>query len=187
MEFPRRTSTVPQRYQQLLDAVWDRKPESILEIGTWNGQRAFEMLSLVPNAEYYGFDLFEEATADTDAEEMNVKQHYSLEDVKRKLNGFNVYLFQGNTRDTLKDFSMPVDLIWMDGGHSIETIESDWRNIQRCIHKDTIVLLDDYYTGAIDTTKFGCNQLVETLNHEVLPISDRVVPHGRVQMVRVYV
>lgn len=178
---------MPQRYNQLLDAVWDRKPESILEIGTWNGERAFQMLSLMPKAEYYGFDLFEDATQDTDEEEMNVKPHFTLDEVQHRLQGFNVKLFKGNTRDTLQTFSTPVDFIWMDGGHSIETIESDWRNIQRCIHKDTWIFLDDYYTGAIDTNRYGCNQLLEGMEYELLPMKDRVVPRGTVQMVRVYV
>ena len=175
------------RYLQLLDAVRQKNPSAILEVGTWNGIRAQEMLSLAPDATYYGFDLFEDATRETDKEEMNVKPHYFLEAVNDRLTGFDVHLFKGNTRETLASFNEKVDFVWLDGGHSVETIRSDWENIKRCLNPDAWVFFDDYYTGPeIDTTKYGCNEIVKDLEHEVLPEKDYVRGGGFVQMVRVY-
>lgn len=175
------------RYDQLLKYVREKNPKAILEVGTWNGERARQMLNLAPNAIYYGFDLFEDATAETDADEMNVKPHWRLEDVEAKLHGFDVYLFKGNTRDTLKHFDAKVDFVWLDGGHSVETIRSDWENIKRCLMPDAWVFFDDYYTGpTIDTSRFGCNEIVKDLRHEVLEDMDWVKGGGRVQMVRVW-
>ena len=102
------------------------------------------------------------------------------------MNGFDAKLFKGDTRQTLANFNEPVDFVWLDGGHSIETIASDWENIKRVLTDDAIVFFDDYYTGPIDTTKMGCNQIVEKLNHVVLPDKDPVSGGGFVQMVRVY-
>ena len=173
------------RYDQLLQAVVELQPKSILEIGTWNGHRASQMLRLSPGATYYGFDLFEDASEETDEAEKNVKPHHSLAAVKARLEGYRVHLYKGNTRDTLKDFAEPIDFAWIDGGHSVETIESDWKNVSRVLVPGAAVFFDDYYTG-IDTEKFGCNKVVECWSHVVLPQRDPVIPEGWVQMVRVY-
>lgn len=174
------------RYEQLLKAVRDKQPRAILEIGTWNGERARQMLNLAPGAIYYGFDLFEDATSETDQEEKNVKPHYTLEYVEGKLYGYQAYLYKGNTRETLKNFNKPVDFVWLDGGHSVETIRSDWEHVKRCLEPDAVVYFDDYYAGPIDTTRFGCNEIVKDLKHEVLPHADWVSGGGTVQMVRVW-
>jgi predicted O-methyltransferase YrrM len=174
------------RYDQLLKYVREKNPTAILEVGTWNGERARQMLNLAPDATYYGFDLFEDATAETDADEMNVKPHYSLEAVEGRLHGFKAFLFKGNTRETLKNFNAPVDFVWLDGGHSLKTIRSDWENVKRCLMPDAWVFFDDYYSGNIDTKRFGCNEIVKGLKHEVLPDKDWVKGGGSVQMVRVW-
>ena len=177
------------RYMKLLKAVREKNPKCIVEVGTWNGGRAMEMLNLAPQAVYYGFDLFEDADPKTDAEEFNVKQHYSVEDVEMRLTGYKVHLIKGNTRETLKNFKpeIPVDFVWLDGGHSVETVRSDWENLKPHLAPDAWVFFDDYYTGpSIDTSKFGCNEVVKNLTHEVIPEGDWVKGGGSVHMVRVY-
>ena len=54
------------RYKHIIDEVEGRQPQRILEVGTWNGHRAVQMLEASPLAHYYGFDLFEAATEKTD-------------------------------------------------------------------------------------------------------------------------
>lgn len=174
------------RYEQIYKLIREKQPQALLEVGTWNGTRAVEMLNLVPHAKYYGFDLFEEATPETDREEMNVKAHHYMECILDKLTGFDAKLYKGNTRETLRNFNEPVDFVWLDGGHSVETVQSDWDNIKRCLLPGAVVLFDDYYTGPIDTTRFGCNEIVKDLKHEVLPDRDPVAGGGWVQIVRVY-
>lgn len=174
------------RYELLIQLVKERQPRSILEVGTWNGQRALEMLKAAPGATYYGFDLFEDGTPEVDEAEKNVKPHHSLESVRKTLQGYDAHLFKGNTRETLAQFDTPVDFVWIDGGHSVETIRSDWENVKRCCTPDTVVVFDDYYYGPIDTDKFGCNRVVETLKHESIPRADWVAGGGWVQMMRVY-
>lgn len=177
---------MPSRYEQLHQAVRLKQPKAILEVGTWNGDRATAMLNLCPTAKYYGFDLFEDATPETDAAEFNVKRHHYRLHVLDKLTGFDVQLYKGNTRETLAAFNEPVDFVWIDGGHSVETIRSDWENVKRVLMPDAWVFFDDYFTGPIDTTRLGCNSVVEGLRHELLPIKDPVVGGGWTQMVRVW-
>jgi predicted O-methyltransferase YrrM len=175
------------RYDQLIDAVRRKAPKSILEIGTWDGRRALQMLTVAPEGcTYYGFDLFEDATSETDAVEKNVKPHHYMDLVLDRLSNYPAYLYKGNTRETLPLFDKPVDFVWIDGGHSVETIRSDWENVKRVLAPDAWVFFDDYYTGSIDTSKFGCNSIIADLKHEVLPHKDLVAGGGFVQMVRVY-
>jgi predicted O-methyltransferase YrrM len=176
----------PMRYDFIHDAVKLKQPKAIAEIGTWNGRRALAMLNQCPTAKYYGFDLFEDATPETDRVEFNVKRHNRMTDVFEYLTGFDVMLYKGNTRETLKTFNQPVDFVWLDGGHSIETIQSDWDNIKRCLTPDAWVFFDDYFTGGIDTERIGCNKIVETMRHELIPILDPVTGGGFTQAVRVW-
>lgn len=174
------------RYSQLLKAVREKQPKAILEVGTWNGERAQQMLNLCPDAVYYGFDLFEDASNESDQREMNVKPHWFIDDVYARLDGFNVQLFKGDTRETLPLFHQQVDFVWLDGGHSVETIRSDWEAIKPNLAPNAWVYFDDYYTGPIDTARYGCNQIVAGLRHEVLPAMDNVKGGGMVSMVRVH-
>ncbi len=176
------------RYTQIIDLIREVKPSSIVEIGTWNGFRAMEMakeaLKYNRCVMYYGFDLFEFATDETDKEEKNVKPHYTMENVSRFLRefknnnpGFNYRLIAGNTRETLSE--MAVDFAFIDGGHSVETIQSDYVKLR----KSKVVLFDDYYEGGIDTELYGCNKIVESLDHKVLPIADPVSGGGQTKLV----
>jgi predicted O-methyltransferase YrrM len=174
------------RYEQLVMACYLKQPVAILEIGTWNGVRAQQLLQVAPRARYFGFDLFEDATEQSDAEELNVKPHHRIVDVQARLAGHKATLVKGNTRYTLPSFNEPVDFVWMDGGHSVETIVSDFANVRRVATDDAEIYLDDYYSGPIDTELFGCNKLVEGLKHNVLPAKDPVSGGGFVQMVRVW-
>lgn len=163
------------RYFKLLDLVREKNPKHIVEIGTWNGKRASEMMA-VSNAYYTGFDLFEDATKESDAEEMNVKEHTELVEVAKtiEMTGLNRFcLIRGNTRETLpkwiesKEFE-PFDFAFIDGGHSEETIRSDYENIRKAISPGGTIVLDDYYVPELEG--FGCNFVDEG---EVFDWADR--------------
>jgi hypothetical protein len=60
---------------------------------------------------------------------------------------------------------MVADLAFIDGGHSVATIDSDYRNLQDC----RAVVFDDYYLPLpdgrihIDTKLYGCNKVVDEI------------------------
>jgi len=176
------------RYSQIIDLVHEHKPRVIAEFGTWLGVRAVEMASaaLEHNSYVYyiGFDLFDNATSETDEREFNVKKHAKLDEVTALLNklknenkGFRFDLIPGDTRELAQDVF--ADLVFIDGGHSIETIRSDY---ERC-KKSRVIIFDDYYIPdengkCPDIMKVGCNQLVDELNFDVLPSADRIKGGG---------
>ena len=201
---------MPERYKQI-DLIIDfLKPASIVEIGTWNGDRAIDIAQAALNhhayVHYWGFDLFEHAAVDHDERELNVKPHIPLEDVHAKLEtfkehhpGFSFNLIKGDSRFTLHQPDLPVwshpnfetpvqltdsDLVFIDGGHSIETVENDFHSLGACKN----ILMDDFYSPCDrglcpDIKKFGCNQLVEQMPHWVLPVKDPIAGGGLVQIV----
>lgn len=156
----------PKRYENLITEIKLREPKTIIEIGTWNGHNAVKMIKAANNAFYYGFDLFENFSAKE--YEFCPKKPSTLTDVKKyfyenKVYDYNYNLIPGNTLQTLLNplINHPIDFIYMDGGHSLETVSSDWNNIQKWINEDTIIILDDYYD---DYTEKGCHNLVESLD-----------------------
>jgi hypothetical protein len=183
---PLRTNFLGGRYSQLVEILDKKSPKSIIEIGTWNGWRAVQMaicvLSKGSMLHYEGYDLFNDYTKDIDAEEKNVKPHYSmksiillLENVKAIFPSFTYELISGNTRETLSE--RVADFAFIDGGHSVQTISSDLHALRKC----KTIVLDDYYTGSIDTDKFGCNIPLLAMKHKVLPKKDPVQGGGFVQ------
>lgn len=162
------------RYRQLLEIVRDTKPKHVIEIGTWSGKRAMEFMA-VSDCYYTGFDLFEEATKDSDRKEFNVKPHHSLVDAGRAIEsaGFSKFcLIRGDTHETLeKHFengAEPFDFCFIDGGHSIKTIKNDYKWMSENIDKGGMIVIDDYYDPRVEG--FGCNFLVE--EGEVLESKD---------------
>jgi hypothetical protein len=174
------------RYSQLDKLLDDICPLSIVEVGTWSGWRAVQM-SLVGlgrglPVNYKGFDVFEDFSPEFDKLEKNVKTHFSMQEVERLLlilcdlyPKFSFDLVPGNTRETLR--SETADFVFLDGGHSIETISSDYQAVK----DSAVILFDDYYSGAIDVSAFGCNMVVDGLNHVLLPIKDPVSGGGFTQ------
>jgi len=148
---------LPSRYKQLADLVRFYKPKTILETGTWNGGRAIEMalaaFQKTDEVHYIGYDLFEDATTETDHEEFNVKPHNTLEAVHKRLVEFSEHvkekenkeftfqLTKGNVRETLlkKDIK-DVDFALIGSGNSIETVQTEYE-----ILKDVPVVIGDHY------------------------------------------
>lgn len=171
------------RYKRLLEIVRDEQPKHIVEIGAWNGKRAIEMMA-VSNAYYTGFDLFEDATEETDKKEFNVKQHQSLVDVGKSIEtaGFSKFsLIRGNTNKTLWETKIePFDFCFIDGGHSVETIQNDYEWVAQNISTGGTIILDDFYDPELGG--LGCNFLEE--KGRVLTPRDRTTK-GYVHLLRI--
>jgi predicted O-methyltransferase YrrM len=119
----------------------------IMEIGVANGENARAMITVASRnfpseeVEYYGFDTFE------------AEDESQMKLVRKKLEktGCQFKLFKGNSVATLpkalKDLPM-MDLIFIDGGHSYETVKSDWENSKALMQDKTAVFFHNYdFTG----------------------------------------
>ena len=198
------------RYQHLIQSVdtasgnsKKHKPFRILEIGVFDAAHSRQMIERAARngrifVEYYGFDMFEQMTPEVNEAEVGKKTLAKSYDevmkyLKERTKARIIKLFKGDTKKTLPAAisNLPkMDVIFVDGGHSLSTVQSDFEHALKLAHSKTIILLDDYYPG--DFTK-GCAFLVEndlksrhSLKAEVMePIDDYHESGLSVQFVKV--
>lgn len=145
-------------YQPLFQTLEEVPCRNIMEVGVFDGVSAVAMIKqaakLVPEEEicFYGFDLFEEMTPELRTKEFSFQTNVVPKqvDVQKYLwskTKAHIFLYKGNTRKTMKQVykELPkMDFIYIDGGHSIDTTQSDWQYSSKLMHKDTVVYFDDY-------------------------------------------
>ena len=182
--------------QIFTDLVKQQKPNNFLEIGVFTGVTArniCELLSLINNKNFFylGIDLFEdfqEAISNEVVPDFLVKKQNfsnplkslvynfllkeklnSLDSVSRFLKKFsnNIELKKGNSLSILPKIDLKIfDMIFVDGGHSYETVKFELNIILKSIKDNCLVVCDDYSlqeaTGvkkAIDESvrEYSCN------------------------------
>ena len=173
--------TNPGRYANLFKIIFEHRCRRILEIGTYDGAHAIRMIQTagihypVNQIEYVGFDLFELLT-DEKCEEEFAKRPPHLFEVESRLKktGANVTLYQGNTRTALpkaKNGLGIFDFIFIDGGHSVATISSDWNSVRELIGDKTIVIFDDYYINPDSRLDgLGCQKIIDSLDKNLYEV-----------------
>ena len=136
----------PNRYQQISQIMKEYKPKTVIETGTWNGGRAIEMaltaFDYTDTFTYHGYDLFEDATIETDHEEFNAKAHNKMSAVQQRLKEFaehmkenknKTFIFElnkGNTRNKLKGQRAWVNMVLIGDGNSIKTIDNEYDGVK---------------------------------------------------------
>lgn len=172
------------RYAALYDVLdaWAAagKPHvEFMEIGTHNGTRAAALCRYWREAtgrtfSYTGFDLFEDADPEAHAHEFLKSTPAGAEaDAARRLaeaGALIVSTVKGDTRVTLPKFIRKAfeteyapDLVFVDGGHSRQTVASDWACVSGLVRPWTAVLFDDYFANRPGC---GCKDLVDDLADE---------------------
>lgn len=180
----------PQRYENLLRLIDEIRPGRILEIGVWRCHQALAMIERAQayqeTVEYWGFDLFEPMSDEMKTlETAKSRPALSLEAATALLatTGAEIHLTKGNTRQTLpqKISSMPpMDFIFIDGGHSVATIKSDWLQVAHLMHGRTVAVLDDVYP---DDRSIGAQAVVDIISDHPAYVTRLLEPvdeiHGR--------
>lgn len=165
------------RYMQLLDIIDEVKPLGIVEIGTWNGNRALQMIQRaakykpIGDVYYQGFDLFEDQTGEQFRRELS-KMGCSKRVVQKRLEatGSEITLIQGETIYTLFEICNHADLYFIDGGHSEDTIDNDAGMVLDVLSKSAVVIFDDYYLDG-KPEGMGCNKFIEGLDREQFKVT----------------
>jgi hypothetical protein len=176
---------MPDRYGHLAREIARNQSRSILEIGVWDGEHSRLMLQAAfrshdpADVSYYGFDLFEEADEAVISHEAS-KFPPSMASVRRKLQSFaergaTIELFKGNTLKVLPAVvgSLPkMDFVFIDGGHSYETVRNDWQCARRLLGARSILIFDDYVNReAVGQTGVGVNRVVDEIDGQIYSVA----------------
>ena len=183
-----------QRYKHVIECVEQCHPKVIVDIGVWNGKRSVQIIrkarEINSGISYWGFDLWEDLSDKQWIDEfMNPKPKSVFEEAEGRIRdaiGTDKWiLVKGDTKIVLPAMDLPlIDFAFIDGGHSLETIESDWGCLSKRLHKNSVVVFDDYWHGRYDA---GCASLIDSLDdkyHKELMGLDRV-GKLRISMVKV--
>lgn len=170
---------MPRRYGVLLQEVRRSRARTILEIGVYRGSRAKEMIEAAMltwkplDVRYIGFDLFEDLSDELCTKEFSKKPspQAAIQELLSST-GAHVELYRGFSQDTLPTFVVTEkaerrtpDLVFIDGGHAVHTILSDWRNVEHLMGPHTVVFFDDYYVGGGENVRtVGCQSIIDRLD-----------------------
>jgi len=143
-------------------------PRRILEVGVCPGHTALALIleaqkhvAQKSDVTYYGLDLFGPMTT----QEFDGTAPLPLEQIQAKLEstGAEIHLIKGDSKVTLPEFvktAEPMDLIYIDGGHSYATVSSDWEYARRLMKPGTVFVFDDYW----DRLEAGCRKVVGAID-----------------------
>ena len=189
--------------QIFIDLVKDRKPKNFLEIGVFTGVTArniCELLSLINNRKFYylGIDLFEDfedAISDEVVPEfLTNKQNFSnplkslfynfllseklnsLASVSKFLKKFgkNVELKKGNSLDILGKIDLKIfDMIFVDGGHSYETVKFELEIILKNMKTTCLLICDDYSLIEATGVKKAIDETVSENSYNFKVVANR--------------
>jgi predicted O-methyltransferase YrrM len=186
-----------------LNIVNEHKPKVFLEVGVFCGVTARNVCELLKEIHknefrYVGIDLFgEKASQDEVTPNYLNKQKFSnplknlfynfllrknlnsYESVQNFLKNFskNVTLIKGNSNIILRNLDLKdIDFVFLDGGHSFETVFDDLNLIYKKIssNKGAVILCDDYEDATYITgVKKAVDKFVETNKLKLILIKKR--------------
>ena len=186
-----------------LQIVKEHKPKVFLEVGVFCGVTARNVCELLreihsENFNYVGIDLFGERTSESEKVPNYLEQQKFSNPLKNlfynfilreNLNSYesvlgflkkfskNVTLIKGNSNTILRNLDLEeIDFVFLDGGHSFETVFSDLDLIYKKIssNKGAVILCDDYEDATYITgVKKAVDQFVKENNLKLELIKKR--------------
>ena len=188
----------------LLNHIRLKKPKNFLEIGVFHGVTSRNVCELLYSLhgndfKFTGIDLFvNDETSLKDEYIPKIKflnplktiyykyiirlDPYSYKSVLKLLKKFekNINIIIGDSNRILKEIQREFDYVFLDGGHSYETVKIDLEHLTQVIEKGGIILCDDYDLSyapgvkkAIDEYAFNKNFNLKILNSRFAEITQK--------------
>lgn len=151
----------------------DRSVISIIEVGVYKGDFAVRLLNAARFASphgkiiYTGIDLFESLDNSMLLQENSlvpppVDSVYNH--ISKECPFASVKLHCGDSAHILPKLSQELsraNLIYIDAGHSVNSIATDWTTIQTIAPPEALIIFDDYYEGRLDC---GAKAVVDVID-----------------------
>tara|TARA_B110001452_G_scaffold63095_1_gene49805 strand:+ start:153 stop:779 length:627 start_codon:yes stop_codon:yes gene_type:complete len=182
-----------------LNEIASKKPKNFLEIGVFHGVTARNVCELLHSIhgddfKYVGLDLFAESIENNKEVVPAVKFNnplkkiyfkyilrqvpYSIEAVNYLLKKFdhNIHLIKGNSNHLLKKIDMSkIDYVFLDGGHTYETVKNDLYYSKPVLENNGTILCDDYNLSYAPGVKQAIDEFVINNNFKSEIIIERFV------------
>jgi hypothetical protein len=173
------------------------KPKKFLEIGIFQGVTARNICELLykihdNNFKYIGVDKFDldEKTNNEIIPSNNFKNPlkqfyyqyiikenpYSLKSVKNLLKKFdkNIDIFKGDSKVVLPKIDLSeINYVFLDGGHSYDTVINDLINCKVVVENNGVVLCDDYDLSYAPGVKKAIDEFVAKEQYDIKILFNR--------------
>ena len=180
-----------------LNEIEKKKPKTFLEVGVFHGVTARNVCELLHKIhkndfKYIGLDLFGENGENLNETIPNTKfsnpfksfyfkyikkiDPYSIEAVNDLLKKFkdNVHLIKGNSNELLKKIDVSkVDYVFLDGGHSYDTVINDLINCKVVVENNGVILCDDYDLSYAPGVKKAIDEFVDREQYDIKILFNR--------------
>ena len=183
----------------LLEQIYKNRPKNFLEVGVLQGVTARNVCEVLKEIyqnefKYIGIDLFSTSNLLFDKKEKTLKQQKisnpfknfyfnflrkenlnSKKAVSKLLKKFNnnISLYEGYSDKILNSIDISyIDMVFLDGGHSYETVKKDIKILITKLKKNKIIICDDY-----DQKDYGIKRAVDEfrLEYKIEMINERIV------------
>ncbi len=180
-----------------LNEILLSSPKKILEIGVFQGVTArniCELLYKIHNNDfkYIGIDKFDldEKTNNEIIPSNNFKNPlkqfyyqyiakenpYSLKSVKNLLKKFdkNIDIFKGDSKDVLPKIDLSeINYVFLDGGHSYNTVINDLINCKVVVENNGVILCDDYDLSYAPGVKKAIDEFITKERYDIKILFNR--------------
>jgi len=180
-----------------LNEVLLSKPNNFLEIGVFQGvtaRNACELLYKIHgnNFKYIGVDKFDldEKGKNEIIPRVNFKNPlkqfyykyiikenpYSLKSVKNLLKKFdkNINIFKGDSKVVLPKIDLSeINYVFLDGGHSYDTVINDLINCKVVVENNGVILCDDYDLSYAPGVKKAIDEFVAKEQYDIKILFNR--------------
>ena len=180
-----------------LNEVLLSKPKKFLEIGIFQGVTARNICELLykihdNNFKYIGVDKFDfDEKANNEIIPSNnfknplkqfyyqyiIKENpYSLKSVKNLLKKFdkNINIFKGDSKVVLPKIDLSeINYVYLDGGHSYDTVINDLINCKVVVENNGVILCDDYDLSYAPGVKKAIDEFVAKEQYDIKILFNR--------------
>ena len=182
-----------------LGQIYENRPKNFLEVGVFQGVTARNVCEVLKEIyqnefKYIGIDLFSSSNLAYDNKEHTLKHSKisnpfknfyfnflrkedlnSKKAVSRLLKKFNnnISLYEGYSDKILNSIDISyIDMVFLDGGHSYETVKKDLKILITKLKKNKIIICDDY-----DQKSYGVKRAVDELRleYKIEMVNERIV------------
>jgi len=180
-----------------LNEILLSSPKKFLEIGIFQGVTARNICELLykihnNNFKYIGVDKFDldDKTNNEIIPSNNFKNPlkqfyyqyiikenpYSLKSVKNLLKKFdkNIDIFKGDSKDVLPKIDLSeINYVFLDGGHSYDTVINDLINCKVVVENNGVILCDDYDLSYAPGVKKAIDEFIAKEQYDIKVLFNR--------------